>query len=137
VIADVHGALVAHVRIAGHRDGTGESLIGGTDDPQIKLVIRLAGLPAERRYCEIVGDCPADRDPSHSAHDDNERAWALGQEVYPDDGHKASELLTASRGVAETMVEEEWVRIQRVALALYDSPDNMLRATQFRELMDS
>jgi hypothetical protein len=136
VIAHVLGGRVRHVRIDTEADGSGDSEIGGIEDLRTKLIVRLAGLPAERRYCEMVGDCPTDRDPLYSAHDDKARAGVLAREVYPGDTAKASKLLKASRATAQTLVQEKWDRIESVAIALYESTDNMIKASQFRDLMN-
>jgi hypothetical protein len=136
VIAHVLGGRIGHVRIASEADGSGDALIEGIDEPRTKLIVRLAGLPAERRYCEMVGDCPTYRDPMYSAHDDKERAWILAREIYPGDTLKASNLLKASRATAQTLVQEKWDRIELVAIALYESEGDLVEATQFRELMN-
>src|ERR1039458_3153454 len=109
VIAHALGARVAHVRIADGGAGSGDSLIS-TDDPRTSVHVRVAGYPAELRYCEMVGDCPADRHPMHSAHDDNERAWALAQKVCPGDLAAAAALLAQARETVGKMVEREWDR---------------------------
>jgi hypothetical protein len=134
VIAHILGARVAHVRVADGGVGSGDSLIS-TVDPRISVQVRVAGYPAELHYCEMVGDCPADRHPMHSAHDDDERAWALAQEVCPEDLAGAGALLEQARETVGKMVEREWDRIERVARALFDSPDGILHIGPLSELL--
>jgi len=136
VIAHLLGARVAHVRIAGGGVGSGDSLIG-TEEPRISVYVRVAGYPAELRYCEMVGDCPADRHPIHSAHDDDERAWASAQEACPGDIAAAAALLTEARESVGMMVAQEWGRIERVARALFDSPDGFLQSGLLSLLLDA
>jgi hypothetical protein len=134
VIGHLLGARVAYVRIAGGGAGSGDSLIG-TDEPRISAHVRVAGYPAELRYCEMVGDCPADRHPMHSAHDDNERAWASAQEACPGDMAAAVALLAEARETVRGMVTQEWGRIERVARALFDSPDGVIHSGPLSELL--
>jgi hypothetical protein len=135
VIGHLVGARVANLRVEARGVGSGLSLIAA-DDPQTSVLVGVAGLPAEQRYCDMVGDCPADRAPVHSAHDDDERAWAAAQEACPGDKAAASVFLADSRERVDALVVENWDRIVRVARALFDSPDGLLRHQRFIELME-
>ena len=135
VIGHLVGARVANLRVDARGVGSGESLIAA-DDPRTKVLVRVAGLAAELRYCEMVGDCPADRHPTHSAHNDNERAWASAQEACHGHMAAATRLLAESRETVTTMVAQEWGRIERVALAIFNKPDRILKNGPFLELMD-
>jgi hypothetical protein len=53
--------------------GTGDASIKAYG-PLMDVLAAVAGRGAEERYCEIVGDCPADRRPMHSDVDDSEGA---------------------------------------------------------------
>lgn len=107
----------------------------GTLLHRVSVHVRVAGYYAELRYCELVGGCPADRHPTLSVHDDNERAWASAQETCSGDLPAASRLLAEARATVEERVSEEWSRIERVAIALYESPDGFLRAGRIAELL--
>jgi len=133
VIGHVLGAR--GVGVVTNGAGSGETIIGYTE-PWISVHIRVARFPAELRFCEIVGDCPADRHPVHSTHDDNERACASAQEACREDIATASAILAEARDTVRTMVAQEWPRIERVALAVYNSPDGILKSRPVAELLD-
>lgn len=133
VIAHLLGASVAGIVV--NDDGSGESKIGHAK-PRISVHIRVAGYIAELRYCGLVGDCPADRHPSLSTSDDNERAWASAQETCPGNLVAASALLSEAKETVATMVADEWSRIERVALALVNSPNGRLMSGPLAALLD-
>lgn len=136
VIAHALGGTIAHVRVSLDGEGRGDSFIS-LPNPSDQVIGRLAGLPAEQRYCDFVGDCPPDRNPSLSAHNDKEGAWDAARQAFPDDLRAASELLAQSGDTAREMVDSQWDRIQRVALALFNAPDGMLKASAFLSLVDA
>lgn len=70
-----------------------------------------------------------------SVHDDNDRAWASAQEACSGDLPAASRLLAEARATVEERVSEEWSRIERFAIALYESLDGRLRARRIAELL--
>jgi hypothetical protein len=135
VVGHVLGAIVAVVQVD-RRDGSGVSLIKASD-PRGELVHGLAGWKAELRYSEMVGGSPQDRHPTDSAHDDRERAWVVAREMCGDDKGAAVRLVTEAEEAAASMVDEHWGLIERIALALFNSPDGKLTATTFCELMDA
>jgi hypothetical protein len=55
--------------------------------------VAVAGRGAEERYCEIVGDCPADRRPMHSDVDDSEGARESAKELTLGDIGAARKLV--------------------------------------------
>jgi hypothetical protein len=88
------------------------------------------------RYCELVGGCPADRHPSLSTSDDNERAWEQAKVACPGNLAQASRLLAEAKDAATTMVAEEWARIERLAVALCSSPGRILKSRSLKELLE-
>jgi hypothetical protein len=135
VIGHLVGALVVHLRVDPPGLGTGDTCIK-PDGPLMDVLVRVAGRAAEERYCEMVGDCPADRRPMHSAIDDNEKALEAAKELCLGDIAAARNLVDQSRKIVATLVVEEWPRIERVALGLYESPDRFLKRRKFLELFD-
>ena len=57
------------------------------------VLVAVAGRGAEERYCEIVGDCPADRRPMHSDVDDSEGARESAKELTLGDIGAARKLV--------------------------------------------
>ena len=134
VIAHALGGRVQFVSVA--PDGSGLTPIS-LSDPKDKVVGRLAGRPAERRYCDLVGGCPPECDPSLHDCDDRREASAAAELTYPGDPRAIAELLTGSGDTATQMVEAEWSRIESVARAVYESPNGRLLGSVFFSMMEA
>lgn len=104
------------------QDGAGESRIRKAE-PRTEVHIRSAGFAAEMYYCELVGGCPAERHPSLSKDDDDQLAWAAAQEACPENLAEASALLAQARSGVAAMVIDEWERIERLGMALWEKTD--------------
>lgn len=81
----------------------------------------------------MVGDCPADRHPMHSAVDDNEKALEAAKKLCLGDIGAARKFVDQSRTVVERLVGHEWPRIERLARGLFESPDRHLKRREFLE----
>jgi hypothetical protein len=136
VIGHDLGGQVAIVQVDRSGNGGRISLIKA-DDPKVRTVVGSAGVAAELRYCEEVGGHPPDRPPKLSSSDDAERVKAAAQEACSGDEVAAAALVARSEIIAATMVAERWSRIERVALALFNTDDYVLRHRQFMDLMET
>jgi hypothetical protein len=134
VIAQVLGATVACLQA--DPDSSGESKIRPAGGAQTELTYGLAGLPAELRYCEMTRHCTLYETHRQSADDDYESAWAVALEAIPGDTEAAEALISEAEATAKTMVLEQWGRIERVALALFNSPGRTLSHGRLLELVD-
>ncbi len=116
-------------------NGSGACHIGRSE-PQVGVLIAVAGYFSELRYCELVGGCPANRHPNLSKSDDDQRAWAAAQEAFPLDVAGASRFLAETRATVPATVIEYWSHIERVALGMFQSPNGILKSQPLRSLLD-
>jgi hypothetical protein len=105
-------------------------------EPRTELRIRLAGFLAESRYWELVPSCPVGRYPSLSTSDDEERACAAASKLCIGNLGAASKLLLDLQATTETMVAGWWSRIERVAVALWESPTGNLTGQPLMDLLN-
>lgn len=117
----------------GHGSGVCNS---GLTDHQTSVHVRLAGSVAELHYWNQVGGGPADRHPMHSAHDDNEKAWAEAQAAFPGDTAAASRLLDEAKTAVPVLVVENWGRIERVATAASQTTNGILKHRTLMDLLE-